>query len=131
MFAEWGDSRAAYDGPDAVAALAGATPVTKASGRQHAVRFRSACNKRFRQAITTFADNSRHEKPLGRPRLHPSPLPRTRPPHAIRIPARAWVRVIYRCWSTGQPYDPDLHRGAKNIPSRPEVDSGSVIGPPR
>jgi len=40
VLAEWGDSRAAYDGPDAVAALAGVTPVTKSSGKQHAVHFR-------------------------------------------------------------------------------------------
>jgi len=40
VLAEWGDSREAYDSPDAVAALAGLTPVTKASGKHHAVHFR-------------------------------------------------------------------------------------------
>jgi len=47
----------------AVAALAGLCPVTKESGKHRAVHFRWACNKRFRQAITTFADNSRHASP--------------------------------------------------------------------
>ena len=42
VLAEWGDSRAAYDSPDAVAALAGVTPVTKASGKYRAVHFRWA-----------------------------------------------------------------------------------------
>ena len=37
MLAEWGDCREAYDGPDAVAALAGLTPVTKESGKHRAV----------------------------------------------------------------------------------------------
>jgi transposase len=60
MLAEWGDCRQAYDSPDAIAALAGTTPVTKESGKHRAVHFRWACNKRFRVAITTFADNSRH-----------------------------------------------------------------------
>jgi transposase len=63
MLAEWGDCREAYDGPDSVAALAGVPPVTKASGKYHAVHFRWACNKRFRAAVTTFADNSRHKAP--------------------------------------------------------------------
>ena len=115
VLAEWGDSRAAYDGPDAVAALAGVTPVTKASGKQHAVHFRWACNKRFRRALTTFADNSRHESPWA---AHIYTQARARGhdhPHAIRILARAWTRVIYRCWHTGQPYNPDLHAGARNI----------------
>jgi transposase len=115
MLAEWGDSRAAYDGPDAVAALAGATPVTKASGKQHAVHFRWACNKRFRRAMTTFADNSRHQSPWAaniytkaRARGHDHP-------HAVRILARAWIRVIYRCWHAHQPYDPNLHGAAQKL----------------
>lgn len=41
-------------------ALAGLTPVTKDSGKHRAVHFRWACNTRFRVAVTTFADNSRH-----------------------------------------------------------------------
>jgi len=39
---------------------AGCTPVTKESGKHRSVHFRWACNKRFRVAVTTFADNSRH-----------------------------------------------------------------------
>ncbi|MCA4761697.1 IS110 family transposase [Mycobacterium avium subsp. hominissuis] len=115
VLAEWGDSRAAYDGPDAVAALAGATPVTKASGKQHAVHFRWACNKRFRRALTTFADNSRHQSPWAadiyaraRARGHDHP-------HAVRILARAWIRVIYRCWHDHRPYDPNLHGGTQRL----------------
>lgn len=115
VLAEWGDSRAAYDGPDAVAALAGAAPVTKASGKQHAVHFRWACNKRFRRAITTFADNSRHQSPWAadiyaraRARGHDHP-------HAVRILARAWIRVIYRCWHDHQPNDPNLHTAAQRL----------------
>lgn len=115
VLAEWGDSRAAYDGPDAVAALAGATPVTKASGKQHAVHFRWACNKRFRRALTTFADNSRHQSPWAadiytraRARGHDHP-------HAIRILARAWIRVIYRCWHDHRPYNPNLHGGTQRL----------------
>jgi len=117
VLAEWGDSRAAYDSPDAIAALAGVTPVTKASGKQHAVHFRWACNKRFRKAVTTFADNSRHASPWAadiyaraRARNHDHP-------HAVRILARAWIRVIYRCWHNRQPYDPNLHGGAQRLPT--------------
>ena len=32
--------------------------------------------------------------------------------HAIRILARAWLRVIWRAWSDRKPYDPQLHLGA-------------------
>ena len=115
MLAEWGDARQAYDGPDAVAALAGATPVTKASGKHRAVHFRWACNKRFRRAMTTFADNSRHASPWAakvyadaRARGHDHP-------HAIRVLTRAWIRVIHRCWTDGLPYNPDQHGAATRL----------------
>ena len=48
VLTEWGDNRSAYEGPEAVAALAAVVPVTKNSGKHHTVHFRWACNKRFR-----------------------------------------------------------------------------------
>jgi transposase len=74
MLACWGDCRDAYDDPDAVAALAGIVPVTRQSGKHAAVSFRWACNKRFRNAMTTFAHNSRLASP-GPPRSTPTPSP--------------------------------------------------------
>ena len=115
MLAEWGDCRPAYADAEAVAALAGVAPVTRRSGKHIAVGFRWACNTRFRQALTTFADNSRHASPwaasvyaaaLGRGADHP---------HAIRILARAWVRVIFRCWQDGIAYDPARHGAASRL----------------
>jgi transposase len=63
ILAEWGDCRDAYDNAESVAALAGVSPVTKQSGKYRSVEFRWACNKRFRNAIVTLADNSRHTSP--------------------------------------------------------------------
>lgn len=116
VLAEWGDVREAYDHPDAVAALAGVTPVTKESGkRQHAVHFRWACNKRFRVALTTFADNSRHASLWAADIYNRARARNIDHPHAIRILARAWIRVIYRCWNDSTPYDPSLHGGARKL----------------
>jgi transposase len=119
MLAEWGDSRQAYDRPDALAALAGVTPVTTQSGKHRAVHFRWACNKRFRVALTTFADNSRHSSPWAakvyteaRARGHDHP-------HAVRVLARAWIRVIYRCWLDGAAYDPTRHGNAAALAEPP------------
>src|SRR4051794_11408764 len=115
VLAEWGDSREAYDSPDAVAALAGLSPVTKASGKHHAVHFRWACNKRFRKAMTTFADNSRHASPWAA-HVYQQAINRGHDhPHAVRVLARAWVRIIYRCWVDQKPYDPNRHGNANKI----------------
>jgi transposase len=112
VLAEWGDCRQAYDRPDSVAALAGVTPVTRASGKHRAVHFRWACNKRFRKAITTFADNSRHASPWAAKVYASARASGKDHPHAIRILARAWIRVIWPCWLNGIPYDPGKHGAA-------------------
>ena len=39
-------------------------------------------------------------------------------PHAVRILARAWIRVIYRCWSDGVGYDPAKHKAAVALAAR-------------
>jgi transposase len=112
MLAEWGDCREAYETPEAVCALAGLAPVTKKSGKHEAVAFRWACNTRFRQAVTTFADNSRHASPWAADVYQRAVARGCDHPHAVRILARAWVRVIWRCWIDQVPYDPTRHGGA-------------------
>ena len=115
VLAEWGDCRPAYADAEAVACLAGATPVTKQSGKHTAVSFRWACNKRFRQAICTFADNSRHASPWAA-KVYADALARGHDhPHAVRVLARAWIRVIWRCWQDGVPYDPTKHGAARRL----------------
>jgi transposase len=115
MLAEWGDCRGAYDGPEAVAAMAGLTPVTKASGKHSAVHFRWACNTRFRVAMTTFADNSRHDSAWAADVYRRAVQRGCDHPHAVRILARAWVRVIYRCWVDAVPYDATKHTAALRL----------------
>jgi transposase len=112
VLAEWGDCRQAYDGPGSVAALAGCTPVTKESGKHRGVHFRWACNKRFRVAMTTFADNSRHASPWAAKIYNDARARGKDHPHAVRILARAWIRVIWPCWLQGIPYDPARHGAA-------------------
>lgn len=112
MLAQWGDCRGAYDTPDAVAALAGATPVTKKSGKHEAVQFRWACDKRFRQAMVTFADNSRHQSAWAADVYQRARARGCDHPHAIRILTRAWIRVIWRCWVDRVPYDEARHGAA-------------------
>jgi len=119
VLAEWGDCRPAYDHPDAVAALSGIVPVTKASGKHRTVSFRWACNKRFRAAITGWADNSRHASPWAA-KVYADAIARgCDHPHAIRILARAWVRVIWRCWIDRTPYDPAKHGAARRLTEMP------------
>jgi transposase len=118
ILAEWGDCRQAYETADAIAALAGMSPVTRQSGKHHVVLFRWACNKWFRSAMATFADNSRHGSPWAND-VYQRAMSRNKNnhAHAVRVLGRAWVRVIWRCWVDCMPYDVELHKAAKNLNS--------------
>ncbi|MCA1693330.1 MAG: IS110 family transposase, partial [Actinobacteria bacterium] len=122
MLAEWGDCRGAYDDAEAVAAMAGLAPVTKTSGKHTAVHFRWACNTRFRVAVTTFADNSRHDSAWAADVYGRAVQRGCDHPHAVRILARAWVRVIYRCWVDGVPYDVTKHTAAVRLTEQRDED---------
>ena len=119
VLAEWGDARPAYEHPDAVAALAGVTPITRQSGKHRSVEFRWACSKRFRRAITIFADNSRHASPWAASIYTNARAAGKDHPHAVRILARAWIRVIWRCWIDQAPYDPAKHAAAAALTKQP------------
>ena len=125
MLAEWGDCRQAYAGPGSVAALAGVSPVTRQSGKHRGVGFRWACNKRFRRAITTFADDSRHASPWAARVYADARAAGKDHPHAIRILARAWIRVIWPCWVNGVPYDPARHGAAAALAERTPSQSAA------
>jgi Transposase len=43
------------------------------------------------------------------------PPTRQAPPHAVRILARAWLRVIWACWHTNTVYDPAKHGAEKRL----------------
>jgi transposase len=112
LLAELGDQRGRFPSEAQLAAEAGVAPVTHTSGQHRGVAFRWACNKRLRQALVTFADNSRHATPWAAMIYQRARARGCDHPHAIRILARAWVRVLWRCWQNHQPYDPTAHRGA-------------------
>ncbi|MFI1300802.1 transposase, partial [Streptomyces noursei] len=121
ILAEWGDSRTAYNGPDAIAAFAGVAPVTKASGRHRGVSYRWACNKRLRTAMTTFAHNSRFDSPWAADIYQRARKRGMDHPQAVRVLARAWIRVLYRCWLNHEPYDPAKHSGASRFTTSPPL----------
>jgi transposase len=112
ILAELGDKRERFPTADRLAAEAGASPVTHASGKSRGVVFRWACNHRLRAAITCFADNSRHASPWAADVYKRARGRGCDHPHAIRILARAWIRVLWRAWTNRTLYDPALHNAA-------------------
>lgn len=117
ILAELGDVRERFPSADQLAAEAGAVPVTYQSGKTRSVAFRWACNHRLRQAITCLADNSRHANEWAKGVYQAARARGCHHTHAIRILARAWLRVIWRAWTDRKPYDPALHGSALALAS--------------
>jgi transposase len=111
LLAEIGDCRQRFPTDDALAALAGACPSTRQSGKRSQAVFRWSCSKKLRAAVMDFANGSRMADPWAAAIYQAAVGRGCRHPHAIRILARAWVRVIWRCWQDGAAFDPALHRG--------------------
>lgn len=115
LLAEIGDCRERFPTPDSLACLAGATPSTRQSGQHRAVSFRWTCDKKLRDAIVDFAQDSRranawaadlHARARARGKSHA---------HAVRILARAWIHVIWRCWQDRTPYDTARHHALQRV----------------
>lgn len=112
LLAEIGSVRERWDSDEHLAAEAGVAPVTYASGKAKAVTFRFACNHRLRAALTCLADNSRHANAWAADVYARAKARGCDHPHAIRILARAWLRIIWRAWQDHRPYDPARHGNA-------------------
>lgn len=113
LLAELGDVRERFPSADRLAAEAGTVPVTYQSGKTRSVVCRRACNHRLRQAIACLADNSRHASDWARSIYQAARARGCDHTHAIRILARAWLRVIWRAWTDHKTYDPTQHRAAQ------------------
>jgi transposase len=113
ILSELGSVRERFASDSQLAAEAGVAPVTYASGKSKAVTFRWACNHRLRAALTCLADNSRHASAWAAHVYDKAKARGCDHPHAVRILARAWLRVIWRAWTNRKPYEPALHRGAQ------------------
>jgi transposase len=115
LLAEIGDCRSRFPDPESLHGLAGVAPVTRQSGKHTSVGFRWAVNRQLRDAVCNFAGDSRHASPWAASIYGAARARGKDHPHAVRITARAWLYVIWRCWQDGTAYDPGKHRALQDV----------------
>lgn len=105
IIAALGDDRGRYGSAEELAAATGIAPLTTQSGRQRYVSSRWACSKFLRQTFHEFAGlsitKSRWAKAFYELQLARGKSKQV----ARRALAYKWIRIIYRCWQTGESYD--------------------------
>ena len=123
LLAEIGDCRSRFPDPGSLASLAGTAPVTRQSGTHISRGFRWAVSRQLRDAICNFADDSRRASPWAASIYDAARARGKDHPHAVRILARAWIFIIWRCWQDGTAYDPAKHNALQRILDQHYQDS--------
>jgi transposase len=109
LLAEIGDCRARFPDAQALAAAAGVAPSTRQSGKHLNVAYRRGCNKQLRAALIDWAQDTPRANAWARDTYDRARQRGCRHPHAARILAQGWTRILWRCWHDQVPYNPDLH----------------------
>ncbi len=109
LLAEIGEDRGYYPEVGMLLAEAGLAPVTRSSGRSHRVRFRYAANTRLREACMWWAYNSLKTSPWAREAYNQARARKQHHHRALRGLGARWMRILWRAWTDGVPYDPDRH----------------------
>jgi transposase len=124
LIGEIGDARGRFPTATALACLAGAAPSTRESGRARVVTFRWAVDKPLRDAVCDFAGDSRKTNPWAADLYNQARARGCDHPHAVRILARAWIDIIWKCWTTNTPYDPARHRALQRLHQQDQKEGG-------
>lgn len=115
LLAEIGDCRARFPDAQALAAAAGVAPSTRQSGKFLNVAYRRGCNKQLRAALLDWAQDTPRANTWAADTYRRARDRGCRHPHAARILAQGWTRILWRCWHDHMPYNPDLHGRLNNL----------------
>jgi transposase len=119
LLSAFGSDRAHFSSALEALTFFGVAPLTERSGKTTWIHFRWACPKFLRQSFHQFAGHSLrfcdwaaafYEQQRARGKGHHA---------AVRALAYKWIRILFRCWKTPQPYNPDLYLAALSRRSSP------------
>ncbi len=109
LLCAFGSQRNRWEDADNLASFSGIAPVTYKSGKSCAVHRRLACPKYLRQTFHEFADSARRHCPWSKARYRMLRDRGMKHHAALRKIARSWIRILYRVWQTGVPFDCDRY----------------------
>jgi len=105
LLCAFGSQKDRWEDADSLAAFSGIAPVTRKSGKQCKVQRRYACPKYLRQTFHEFADSARKYCPWTKARYRLLRDKGMKHNAALRKLARSWIRILFRVWQTGVPFD--------------------------
>lgn len=105
LAAAFGTDRSRWQAAEEMQSHSGIAPVTKRSGQSKSVHHRLACPKFIKQTFHEFSDQSIRFCDWARA-YYDQMRDRGKNHHAaLRSLAFKWIRILFRCWKDGKPYD--------------------------
>jgi len=110
LIAAFGTQRDRFADAEEMQRYSGIAPVTVASGKTRRVHFRWACPKFLRQTFHEFAEHSIGQSAWAKAYYDYLVKEKHKKRQAaIRALAYKWIRIIFRCWQDGKPYDEEIY----------------------
>jgi len=130
LIVAFGTQRDRYANAGELQAYSGIAPVTESSGHSRWVHVRWACPTFLRQTFHEFAGCSISRSEWARV-FYDTKIAAGKSHHeAVRALAYKWIRVLFRCWKDGRPYDEQTYLRAlakRNSPLKPSAGSPTKV----
>jgi transposase len=111
LIVAFGTRRERFASAEEVECLSGIAPVTGRSGNSSWVHMRRAYPKFLRQTFHEYAGHSIQKSEWARV-FYQTHCQNPKQHHAtVRALAFKWIRILYRCWKDGRPYNEQIHLG--------------------
>jgi transposase len=109
LIVAFGTRRERYETAFQMQCYSGIAPVKEASGNSEWVHFRRSCPKFLRQTFHEFAFLSTRSSVWAKAYYDRQRDNKQSRPAAVRALAYKWIRIIFRCWKEGKPYDEQVY----------------------
>jgi len=113
LIVAFGTRRERYNSAYEMQCYSGIAPVKEASGKTSWVHFRRACPKFLRQTFHEFALHSIGQSEWAKAYYQHLREDKKSHQSAVRSLAYKWIRIIFRCWKDGKPYDEEIYLSVK------------------
>jgi transposase len=115
LLTEIGDARGRFPTPARWPAWPASHPPPASRANCASSRSAGPWTNNSATAVCDFAGDSRHTNPWAAELYNRARARGHDHPHAVRILARSWLNIIWKCWTANTPYHPDRHRALQQL----------------
>ena len=126
LLVAFGTRRDRYDNALQMQCYSGIAPVKEASGKSQWVHFRWTCPKFLRQTFHEYAGHSIAQSVWAKAYYQLQREHGKSHHAAVRSLAYKWIRIIFRCWKNGTPYDEQIY--LRSLQKRNSPLSATAMG---